>query len=231
MKIEGWNILDEDAAVLWREYRFSKGATATTLVFRGEGGLVVVSPPVGMEARDYDALSELGEVRALVANNSFHHMGQGPWRERFPKAESYCPPHAIELLTKKTKGIPFRSLADLALPGHVHWEDPPGFKTGEALLNVKTAKGYIWYSGDLLTNIPRLPGGPVGWMMKWVDAAPGFRLFRPAVWLVVKDKKAVREWALSHFAKEPPAIVVTAHGPPVDTADVAEQARAQIERL
>jgi len=231
MKLGGWNMLDEEGAVLWREYPFAKGATATTLVFRGKDGLVVVSPPVGLEARDYDALAELGDVRALIANNSFHHMGQAPFRARFPNAESYCPPGAIEKLKKKTANVPYRSLAELPLPAHVHWEDPPGFKTGEALLSVKTGKGYIWYSGDLLTNIPRLPGGPFGWMMKWTDAAPGFKLFRPAVWLAVKDKKAVREWALKHFAQDPPVIVVTSHGPPVDSADVAAQAVAQIERL
>lgn len=231
MKIDGWNVIDEEGAVLWREYVFSGEATATALVFRGSDGLVVVSPPSGLAARDYDALAELGPVRALVANNSFHHMGQAAWRARFKDAESYCPPGAVETLTKKTKGIPFRPLTELALPGNVHWEDAAGFKTGEALLSVKTGKGHVWFTGDLLTNIPRLPGGPFGWIMKWVDAAPGFRLFKPAVWIAVKDKKAVRSWVTKEFAERPPSIVVTSHGPAVDTGDVAALAREQIEKL
>lgn len=33
-----------ERAVLWREYQFGKSAYATTLVFRGTDGLVVVSP-------------------------------------------------------------------------------------------------------------------------------------------------------------------------------------------
>lgn len=231
MKIEGWNLIDEEGAVLWREYEFSRGATATSLVFRGSEGLVVVSPPSGLSARDYDALAELGEVRALVANNSFHHLGQRPWRARFKDAESYCPPGAVEKLTKKTKGVPFRPLTDLALPASAHWEDAPGFKTGEALLAVKTGRGQIWFTGDLLTNISRVPGGPFGWIMKWIDAAPGFRLFKPAVWLAVSDRKAVRAWVTKELAERPPSIVVTSHGPPVDTGDVLALAMAQIEKL
>lgn len=231
MKLEGWNVIDEDAGVLWREYVFSKGARATTLVFRGVDGLVVVSPGTGLGPREYDALGELGEVRALIANNSFHHMGQSPWRAHFPDAVSYCPPRAVEVLGKKAPGVSFQSLDSLALPKHVHWDDPPGFKTGEALLSIATSKGSVWFSGDLLTNIQKTPGPPFSWIFSWFDAAPGFRLFKPAVWLLVKDKKTVRQWALDRLAKDPPAIVVSAHGPPVDASDVAALARAQIERL
>lgn len=232
MQIEGWNMIDEKAGVLWREYEFGKGAYATTLVFRGVDGLVVVSPGTGLDARAYDALAELGEVRALIANNSFHHLGQPAWRARFPEAVSYCPPRAVQALNKKARGgVSFLSLDVLPLPEHVHWEDPPGFKSGETLLSVGTGKGSVWYSGDLLTNIQRIPGPPASWLFSWTDSAPGFRLFKPAVWLFVKDKKVLREWVLHRLAQDPPAIVVPAHGPPVATSDVAALAKIQIERL
>jgi hypothetical protein len=230
MKLEGWNIIDEDAGILWREYSFAKKATATALVFRGADGLVVVSPPRGLEARDYDALRELGDVRALVANNSFHHMGQAAWRARFPDAVSYCPPRAIDILKKKSGGVAFRPLSELALAGGACFEEPPGYKTGEAILRLPSRRGSLWFTGDLLTNIPQMPG-PMGWFMSWFDAAPGFKLFTPAVWHLVKDRKAVRAWALQQLAVDPPAIVVSAHGPPVDVGDVAALAKAQLERL
>lgn len=231
MQLEGWNVIDEKAGVLWREYKFTKRAYATTLVFRGEGGLVVVSPPRGLDARAFDALREIGDVRALIANNAFHHMGQQEWRSRFPDAVSYCPPGAVKALNKKVSGISFQPLNDLALPENVRWDDPPGYKTGEALLRVGTGKGAIWYSGDLLTNIQNTPGPPIRWLFTWTDSAPGFRLFTPALWLLVKDKKALRAWALARFAEDPPAVVVPAHGPPFDTGDVAAMAKAQLERL
>jgi hypothetical protein len=231
VQLEGWNVVDQDAAILWREYSFSKGAYATTLVFRGADGLVVVSPSMKLEARAYDALADLGKVRALIANNTFHHGGQKEWRERFPEAESYCPPAAVATLEKKVPGVTFRSLSELALPGHARWEDPPGFKTGEAILSVDAKRGPVWYTGDLLTNIQRTPGPPFSWLFSLTDSGPGFRLFRLGVWLMVKDKKAVREWMLSRLDKDPPAVVVPAHGPALETDDVASLARTQIQKL
>ncbi|MFO0759239.1 MAG: hypothetical protein U0359_22295 [Byssovorax sp.] len=231
MKIEGWSVIDEEAGVLVREYAFNKNATATALVFRGKDGLVVVSPPTGLEARDYDALAELGPVRALVANNTFHNLGQRPWRARFPDAVSYCPPAAVKALDKKVPGAGFQPLDALALPDNVKWDDPPGFKTGEAILRIGTKKGLVWFTGDLLTNIPKLGGPPFSWLLSWTDSAPGFRLFKPAVWIAVKDKKAIRAWTLDRLAAEPPAIVVTSHGPPAEMPDIAALAKAQIERL
>lgn len=231
MQIEGWNVIDEDAAVLWREYPFAKNATATTLVFRGKDGLVVVSPGMKLEPRVYDALAELGPVRALVANNTFHHLGQQEWRARFPDAESYCPPHAVAKLEKKHPGIRFRPLSELALPSHARWEDPPGFRTGEAMLRVTAKPGPVWYTGDLLTNMPRVPPPPIRWLFTLTDSAPGFRLFRLGVLVTVRDKKAVRDWALALLAKDPPGVIVPGHGPPFDAADIVEQTRRQIERL
>lgn len=228
----GWNVLDEGAGILWREYPFSGQALATTLVFRGvDGGLVVVSPGTGLAAPDYDALKEFGEVRALVANNALHHLGQRAWRERFKDARSYAPPAAVDALSKKAAGVPFRPLTELSLPDHVRWEDAAGFKTGETILRVGTGKGSVWYTGDLLTNITALPPPPLRWLFTWTDSGPGFRLFRPAVWLTVKDRKAVRDWALTRLAEDPPALVVPAHGRPVEGPDVAAQAKAQLERL
>lgn len=230
-QIEGWNVIDDEARVLWREYAFTKGAYATTLVFRGADGLVVVSPGTGVSAREYDALREHGEVRALVANNTLHHLGQAAWRARFPGAVSYAPGGALKALEKKARGVAFRPLSELALPAHVRCDDPPGFKTGEALFSIRRSKGTVWFTGDLLTNIQRTPGPPVRWLFTWTDSAPGFRLFKPAVWLLVRDKKALRAWTLERLASDPPSIVVPAHGPAFDAGDVAALARAQIKRL
>ena len=232
MDHHGWNVIDADAGVLWREYRFRGKAVATTLVFRGvDGGLVVVSPGMGLSAPEYDALREFGEVRALVANNAFHHLGQRPWLEHFKDARSYAPPRAVEMLGKKVPGVSFRPLNELPLPAHVRWEDAPGYKIGETILSIGTSRGSVWYSGDLLTNITNLPPAPVRWLFTWTGSAPGFRLFKPAVWALVKDRKVVRDWALARLAQDPPAIVVSAHGKPVEMADVADQVKAQLERL
>lgn len=216
---------------MWREYAFTKGARATTMVFKGKDGLVVLSPAAGMDDRGFDMLGDLGPVRALVATNTHHHMGQASWRARFPDAVTYAPSGAIAVLGKKLPGVPVRPLTELSLPEHVRYQEAPGFKSGETLLSVDTKRGPVLFTGDLLTNIARLPPPPLRWLFTMTDSAPGFRLFKPATWLFVKDKRAVREFVLAQLAAVPPAIVVPAHGLPVDAVDVAAQARRQIERL
>ena len=231
MDLRGWNVIDEERAVLWREYEFSKGAYATTLVFRGTNGLVVISPGKGLEAADYDVLSRFGEVRALIANNTFHHLGQGPWRERFPQAESYAAPQALAKLRKKAPAIPFRSLEELSLPPTARIHVLPGFKNGEVLASVGSRQGSVWYTGDLLANLQRMPGPPASWLFSWTDSGPGFRLFRLAVWLFVNDKRAVKERMNALLAEDPPSIIVPAHGPAVMTPNLVAEAKAQIARL
>lgn len=231
MKSEGWSVIDEDARVLYQEYEFSGRARATTLVFRGEDGLVVVSPGRAMPPRELDALAELGEVRALVANNAYHHLGQGEWRRRFPNAVSYAPGASIPRLGKQAKGIPFQPLETLALPGHVRCEVPAGMKAGETLLRIGTAKGPVWYMGDLVANMQSLPPPPMRWLFTLTDSAPGLKLFKLAVWMLVSDRRATKDFALSRLAEDAPKVLVPAHGPAFDASDLAERLRAQLERL
>jgi len=231
MELRGWNVVDEERAVLWREYEFNKGAYATTLVFRGTDGLVVVSPGKGLEGADYDVLSRFGEVRALIANNTFHHLGQGPWRERFPRAESYAAPGVLAKFQKKAASIPFRSLDELSLPPTVKLHVLPGCKNGEVLVSVGTQRGSLWYTGDVLTNLQRIPGPPASWLFSWTDSGPGFRLFKPAVWLFINDRRALKERMNALLTEDPPTLIVPAHGPAVTTANLAAEARAQIARL
>jgi hypothetical protein len=231
MQIEGWNVIDDEALVLWREYTFAKNAWATTFAFRGTDGIVVVSPAARIEDRALDALREHGTVRALVANNVMHHLGQELWRGKFPDAISYAPGGALDVLKKKSSRVAYRPLGELALPEHVRGEVPPGYKTGEAFFSVRTKKGNVWYAGDLLANMQHLPKPPIGWAFRLSDSAPGFRLFKLAVWVLVKDKKALRSWMLEQVEKEAPKVIVPAHGPAFETGDVAREARTQLERI
>jgi glyoxylase-like metal-dependent hydrolase (beta-lactamase superfamily II) len=231
MTERAWNIVDADRAIAWREYSFSKGAYATTLVFRGTDGLVVVSPPSRVPAADFDALAELGEVRALVANNTFHHLGQAEWRARFPNAVSYAAPSALKRLGKKSAAIPYRPIDELELPSHAKAVVLPGTRNGEVLFSVKGDKGAVWYTGDLLANIQRTPGPPFSWLFKWTDSAPGFRLFKLSVWLFVKDKKAVKERMTQLLAEEPPVAIVPGHGPALVDPAIAGEAKEQLGRL
>lgn len=231
MSLAGWNVLDEERGVWWREYEFAPGAWATTLAFRGEGGVVVLSPAPELDARSFDAIEALGPVTALVATNGQHHMGQRAWRARFPDAASFAPPAALPVLGKKVEGVPFRSLAELALPAHVRWRDAPGFREGETLLSIDGARGPIWFTGDLVTNIQRTPGPPLRWLFTLTDSAFGLKLFRLAVWGFVKDRRAMRAFVEAGMSERPPRTIVPAHGPPIEAEDLHARVRHELAKL
>jgi hypothetical protein len=204
---------------------------ATTLVFRTADGLAVVSPPCGLETRDYDSLAKFGEVRALIANNLLHNLGQGPWRARFPSAKSYCPRSAVTSLQKKLPDVTFHPLSALELPAGVRCEEIPGSRKGETFVSVKTDKGNVWFTGDILTNFQALPPPPLRWLFTWTGSGPGFRLFKPNAWIFIKDRATLRKWMQERLADTPPTIAVPAHGPAFEAADLPALTEAQLARL
>jgi len=227
---QGWNVLERESAILWREYSFG-GGVATTFVFRGAGdGLIVISPGKGWDAAVLDDLKQFGKVVALVASNGFHWLGQAQWRKHFPDAKSFAPASGIDRIAKKAPDLgrfePLEAAGPL-LGDRATIVEPPGLKAGNAVATVRGKDGTYWYPSDLFANIPKLPGNLViRLLMSMTDSGPGYRLFRPAVWLQVKDKKVVREWIDDVMTKSAPTTVVPAHGQPVSGGDVAANTKA-----
>jgi hypothetical protein len=227
----GWIVLDRDRVVLHRQYTFG-GGVATTFVFRGkDDGLVVISPASGVDEAAMDALRDYGQVVALVANNNLHWLGQTAWRKHFRDAKSYAPAAALARLTKKT-GLAFEPLANLIpLLGDATLPEPTGLP-GNAMAFVPTKSGTYWFASDILANIPALPPGFVfKTLMSMTDSAPGYKLFRPSVWLQVKDKKGLADWFDKALAETPPTTLVPAHGAPVHMPDLVEATRALVAKL
>ncbi len=234
---QGWNILDRPGAVLWREYSFGP-ALATTLVFRGEGnGLVVVSPGNNIDKNALDELSEFGEVTALVASNGYHWLGHEPWRAHFPKARSFAPTSTLERLKSKVQGRSFEDFDALKplLGTNATVAEAVGVKANafaNAIATVKTERGAYWYPSDLFANMPQAPANFVFRMLtSMTDSGPGYKVFRPAVWMTAKDKKTLRAWAKEQVTATKIAAVVPAHGPPVSAADVSDQTLALIDKI
>lgn len=229
----GWTLLDRDAGILCRQYKFG-GGLATTLAFRGRGDeLIVVSPASRVDAAALDELKDHGRVTALVANNNFHWLGQATWRKHFPDAKSYAPARAIPRLTKKAAGIPFEPLDELLprLGDAAKLVEPTGF-AGNAFAFVRAKSGTYWYASDLLANIPELPTNFIfRTLMSMTDSAPGYKVFRPAVWLQVKDKKGLLAWFEKELADTPPTTMIPAHGGPVRMPNLVEATRALLAKV
>lgn len=231
----GWNVLDRENAILWRQYSFGP-ALATTLVFRGAGdGLVVMSPGSGIDDAALDELADFGKVVALVASNGYHWLGQPAWRKHFPAARSFAPKQGIARLAKKAPELgrfePLDALGPL-LGEKARVVEAPGLRVGNAFATVRGKRGAYWYPSDLLSNIAKAPPQFLFRMLMSVtDSAPGYRVFRPSIWLQVKDKPVVRAWIEDELTKSAPVVVVPAHGPPVDQPDVVAATRALVSKL
>jgi hypothetical protein len=215
------------------EYGFG-GGIATSFAFRGKGGaVIVVSPGCRLDPAALDAVGELGRVEALVANNNFHWLGQAEWRKRFPEARSYAHPAAMPRLSKKAPDVKWEPIENLAplLPDGARFVEPAGLP-GNAFAVVPTSSGArFWFVSDLLANLPMPPGFVFKTLMSMTDSAPGFKLFRPSVWLQVKDKKGLIAWFDEQLSKAPPTTIVPAHGAPVQMPDLVEATRALIAKV
>jgi hypothetical protein len=60
------------------------------------------------------ALEAFGPVGALVANNSYHHIGLPEWQRAAPDAQVYAAPGAIARVSKKTGIATIRPGSELA---------------------------------------------------------------------------------------------------------------------
>jgi hypothetical protein len=208
-------------------YSFGSG-TANALVVGIDGGLAVVSPPCNVPDSAYDAVQAKGEVKALVASNSFHHLGLPAWHRRFPQAALFAPAQSVARIEKQSglSGVrPLAELGELSGP-RVDFIDLPHYrgKMGELLLRARTDAGCVWYATDILMNIPYLPAlSVVGMLFRMTGTGPGFHFGNLPAMLMVRDRPALKRFLLDTAQQDPPALLVPSHGDPLKLGtDLAE---------
>ena len=214
----GWNIIDRNAGVAWRDYEFREdGASARTFTAKiASGKLLVISPSVNTPDGAFEELAKLGEVGAVMTNNGFHHLGLAEWRSRFPSARFFGPPLASARIRKKNPSAP--TLAPLADLDHLLGEavtvrDQPDTRCGESWCHVRIEGGYAWYTSDILANYAKAPGsGVIKLLMKLTGSAPGFRVSKLAMMAIVKDRKGLLRRLQDDLIAHPPTILAPAHG-------------------
>ena len=223
-----WRPLTADASVRWLKYSFGPG-TANSLAIKSQtGSWFVVSPPPDPTVSVFEALEQQGGVGALIAPNAYHNLGQRFWRARFPRAVSFAPSGAHARLSKKTPGVPYRPIEDLAhqfRPSSVFL--PEGMKTPDVLIRAETQDGFLWWMGDQFSNSSVADQiWPLRFLARFAGSGLGYRCNSKPEMVYVRDRvawiRSIRE-ALEEY---PPSIVVPAHGDPVTEDAVGRTQRA-----
>lgn len=230
--MNGWTIHDESAGILSYHYPFNdKGGTATTFVSRiPGGGLMVISPGTKMPDVAFDTLRRFGEVRVVVANNGYHHLGLAEWAARFPDATFHAPSRAAKRIAETSATAPkLASLADIGeqLGDYVYLREAPQNKTGELWAWVKTPRGNIWFGSDIFCNWTAYPGNFVqnaAWRLS--KSGPGFSLYHQAMKNTLHEERAALRMMLADMNDHPPSTLVLSHGLPLDHPKVASDATA-----
>ena len=218
---KSWVPLATDPWTATLEYSFG-GGTATALAVDVGGGLLVASPPCRVGDDAFEALDSRAPVRALVATNAYHTLGIAPWKARFPEAAVFAPPQSLQRVTKVSGVGGIRPLGQAAAftGERVALIELPYFRTGEALIKVRTAEGLIWYVTDIVLNLPQLPTHPVfGALFKLTGSAPGLRINRVGPLFMVRNRPALWAWLAAEARRDAPRWLVPAHGDTVDLAD------------
>lgn len=229
MPESSWTVVEPSLPALMYTYVFDPGI-ANALALPVEGGLVVVSPPCNVPDSVFTELAKHGPVRALLAPNAFHSLGLAPWKARYPDAPIFAPAQSIARLEKQTKLTGMRPLAELQpkLGDGVEIIDMPHYRTGEALVRWRVDGGYAWYVTDVIFNMPKLPPGLFGLVMRWTRSGPGLRRNALAGMFMTKNKRAVYGWLVEQAEKTPPVLMVPCHGDVERLADPAAAIKAAV---
>ena len=223
---ETWEIYDE--ALPFAGTLYGPQRVRTAVIGLGGGALLVVSPGAPLSEARWEKLVAWGTPRFLLAPNHFHNGGIAAWKERFPGATVVAHPRAHARLRKKVPGVAIEDLSVLeaALPSGVRVFGPPMAKQGETWVSVKTSEGTAWFVTDGVLNEERLPGGPVGLFMRLLGFRTGLMTNPFFKRLFLADKAAYKVWMGGELDRDPPVLLVPAHGVPVRGPDLSSRLRA-----
>lgn len=225
----GWEIYDEHLPFAGAFYGPRRVRMAA--VGLGGGGLLVVTPGTPVGEATWEQLARWGTPRFLLAPNHFHHIGLAAWKERFPAATVVAHPRALARLRKRLKGIPVEDLAPLeaALPTGMRLLSPPMAKQGETWVSLKTSEGTGWFVTDSLLNEERLPGGPLGLLMRILGFRAGLQTNPFFKRVFLSDKAAYKAWVNAELERDRPTLFVPSHGAVLRGADVVSRIREATE--
>jgi len=195
-------------------YVARSGKLSCTALRLRDGSLCLYSPVAGLESIVQQQLGELGEVSVLLAPNHYHNKGLAAHAGAFPSAALCCSAAAKPRLAKLT-GLQFNTLARLRdnLQEGTKLHEPPGLKTGEIWMQIKSATDRALAVTDAFSS-PVHPCGTLGDKAGMLGSFPRYG---------VGDVDMYKTWATDFITTAAPTVLLPCHGSPVRSAQLAEQ--------
>ncbi len=227
----GWQILDEERALLVRTYSIGPGNTSNCTVARiRPGELVVISPATNPDDAALRELEPFGRVTAIVAPNGFHRSGTPAWAKAFPDAQVLAPARALPRVRAVAPAALDVATTAGTLSDGVALLTLPGMRYGETWMVVQAAAGPVWCVSDTLTNLSAHPFG-MGWIMRLLGIGLGLGLNGAQARFMALDKPAYAQWLRERIAQGSPALLVPAHGALVRRPDLGDRLEELFARL
>ncbi len=156
----------------------------------------------------------------IIMPNGYHYMGVSAWLEAFPNAKLYASEESIpRLLEKGVKENAYNGIRALqneqpALPKGYDILFVTGHREGEVWIRKQDKEnGTTWITCDSFLNYERLSNQPVArFLQKLLGAAPGLKMSQVIKWVIIKDRKSFKSWALKQLQKDQPTTLIPSHG-------------------
>jgi hypothetical protein len=176
------------------------------------GGLVVHSPTWCGEGT-FEAIDALGEVRAILAPNHFHHASMQRFRERYPAARPLASAVARPRLERKGHaGLGDAGELAAMLPSGARLIATEEMKNGEVWIAWPAAGGTALVVCDGFFHVERPVRGFKGWVLRRMKIAPGLAFGWTTKALVVGDRARFRDWATATMREVAPRWLIPSHG-------------------
>ncbi|MFK7965229.1 MAG: hypothetical protein AB8C46_14805 [Burkholderiaceae bacterium] len=200
-----------------------RGTLRCTVIKLKGGGVMLFSPVLGLTATGREQLDSLGEVKFLLAPNHYHNKAMAEYAQAFPEASIVASPDAQERLTRVT-GLQFDDLSGLkrVLPQHVKLLAPPGLKTGECWLRVKTKTDVAWIVVDAFYARAKNPRALEVAIPEMLGTFPN---------MGIANKQTYRAWVQAQITADQPTIVVPCHGLLMRSANLPKRLASLMAKL
>ncbi len=189
----------------WDDIWCARGGTLRCTAMKlSDSSLCLFSPVQGLTQAGVDQLSDIGDVRFLLAPNHYHNKAIGEYTRAFPNARTIAPESAIERLTRVT-GISFSNLDSLTpvLPRDASILVPDGLKTGEIWIRRKTEDRSVWIVVDAFCTQKKNAKEPVTDIPEVLGTFPKFG---------VSDAQVYQEWVQKQINIDHPTLIIPCHG-------------------